>query len=351
MNQIANTAVLHLDLLDLLILVRAVPIWPTLVELALRLPVVAFDRGALLLAVCPLADRLFLLQLQHHVLVHVHLHALLIKRCLEIALEMPRVLLIKNGAVLLLGQVVDFALLRVVRVHLLAMVSLLVQHRELLLELPVVLASRVAAPDLLHRLPLGAQFQRVDRACLISVASTILVMAVLVVRGGLGLPFGAVPQFLLRRSILTDLLLLQVHELYAHAFRAAWVPTCSLALHVVRGRGLARLVGSASAAALDVAESLREGLRGVLPVVFLAGHCQVLLGEFAGGGHGLLLFQLLKHHHVGDLLLRTLEEPIDLALTLVLDRVVTSLDSGRVDGEMASGAIVFSRACDHDSRL
>lgn len=77
MNQITNTAILHLDLLDLLILVRTVPIWPALIQLALRLPVVAFHRCALSLPVGALVYRLFLLHLlEHQVLLT---HALLIQ--------------------------------------------------------------------------------------------------------------------------------------------------------------------------------------------------------------------------------------------------------------------------------
>ena len=87
MNQITNTAILHLDLLDLLILVRTVPIWPTLIQLALRLPVVAFHRCTLSLPVGALVYRLFLLHLlEHHVLLA---QALLIQRRLNIALEVP----------------------------------------------------------------------------------------------------------------------------------------------------------------------------------------------------------------------------------------------------------------------
>ena len=95
MNEIADAAVLHLDLLDLLVLVRTVPIGAALVQLALRFPVVALHGVGLLLAVRALVDRLFLLQLQQHVLLfHVHLQALLIQRILQIVLEMAGVLLI-----------------------------------------------------------------------------------------------------------------------------------------------------------------------------------------------------------------------------------------------------------------
>ena len=69
MDQVANAPVLHLDLLDLLILVRAVPVWPTLIQLALRLPVVAFHRRALsLLPIRTLVYRLFLLHLLEQLL-------------------------------------------------------------------------------------------------------------------------------------------------------------------------------------------------------------------------------------------------------------------------------------------
>ena len=66
MNEIADATILHLDLLDLLVLVRVVAVRAALVELALRLPVVALHRIRHL-AVIALGDRVFLLQLQHQV--------------------------------------------------------------------------------------------------------------------------------------------------------------------------------------------------------------------------------------------------------------------------------------------
>mmetsp|Transcript_33605 Transcript_33605/g.51752 ORF Transcript_33605/g.51752 Transcript_33605/m.51752 type:complete len:436 (-) Transcript_33605:1126-2433(-) len=57
---------------------------------------------------------------------------------------------------------------------------------------------------------------------------------------------------------------------------------------------------------------------------------------------------LLLVHHIGDLLLRTLQEFVDLALSLVLDRVVSSLDPARVHGVVASEGTVLS---DLHSRL
>ena len=105
-------------------------------------------------------------------------------------------------------------------------------------------------------------------------------------------------------------------------------------LGVMRWR-LAGLVYRCIAATLDVSKALRERLRSILAMIVFARHSQVLLGEFTGGGQWLLLLQLLEHY-VGDLVLRTLEESINLTLTLVLDGVVTALNTGGVDGEMAS---------------
>lgn len=108
---------------------------------------------------------------------------------------MARVLLIKND-VLLLGQVVYLALLGVIGIQLVS-VPLLVQHSELLLELPVVLARGVAGAHLLlRRLAVGTRLLLVHRAGLVSAACAIVV-EVLVVRRGLRLPFRAVAQLLL----------------------------------------------------------------------------------------------------------------------------------------------------------
>lgn len=79
MDQGTDAAIVHLDLLDLLVLVRTVAIGPTLIQLALRLPVVAFDRRALSrLPFGTLVYRILLLHLLHH---HVLLlaHALLVE--------------------------------------------------------------------------------------------------------------------------------------------------------------------------------------------------------------------------------------------------------------------------------
>ena len=77
MNEISDTTVLHLDLLDLLVLIRVVAVRAALVELAFCFPVVAFHRAGRLWAVAALVQRLFLLQLEQHTLLKVQLQALL----------------------------------------------------------------------------------------------------------------------------------------------------------------------------------------------------------------------------------------------------------------------------------
>ena len=122
---------------------------------------------------------------------------------------MAGVLLIQQQTVLLLTQMVKLALLGVIGVELVPWVPVLVEGRELLLKLPVVLTRGLATADhrLLRRLAVHAELLLVHRSRLVPVAGS-LIVEVVVVRAGLRVAFGAVAQFLLGRSVLVNVLLL-----------------------------------------------------------------------------------------------------------------------------------------------
>ena len=153
----------------------------------------------------------------------------------------------------------------------------------------------------------------------------------------LGITFWIVAQFLLRRtSILTYLFVLQVCKLNTYVFGdSAWMGILHLLLHLGRGVTLTWHV------ALHVAEAaLIKRLGSILSIIVFAWHSQILLGELAGGRNRILLLQLLNHH-VRNLFLRTLQEPVDLTLPLVLDWIVAALNTGWIHRQLASRTLAL----------
>ena len=99
--------------------------------------------------------------------------------------------------------------------------------------------------------------------------------------------------------------------------------------------------------------TLIKSFRSIFSMIVLAGNSEILLWEFAHVWNWVTLLELLNHHHVRNLLLRTLHKSVNLALSLMLNRIVTTLHTGWVHWQLASWtlALFFSWASNNNPWL